>query len=445
MSNTPTHCPTCGAELPDRGFYCPSCSAQARCQTCRELLEPGARACVECGTLVGDGATTGTDSRQREAAAPNRIRLEETRTSRSLDVSVTDAAVEHLSEPLSAFLAGGLREVQGSRRRHDRQMGGPLAEQLPLVAGDDEAIEVSGSVVPSRSAVILPAGSSGDWDRLRRIFKHEGEKIVLMDPRLKADTKVEYVGRLTCLYLYAHDLEGRPRVARALLKDMLEERGLWAADTRRWLGNTDDVVVSDGDMIELSVPGKERAIESLDRIENHDIPQGRFSPGAGSKPRAAKSEAGAATEDDGGTKSRKRADALSSKKIEPWVARWNATGITVEAYKVLKDRSNAEKGLFGLWAIRKAIGDAGRVVTRVQLAQFLYQAFEIKVDDATLAKALKTPAVKDLVMHVGGTKFQVKPEGMDAVDRMVAQQSSPSSPSLVAPAAVNGASPVGQS
>jgi hypothetical protein len=436
MSTLPTNCPSCVAELPDRGFYCPSCTAQARCKSCRELLEPGARACVECGTPVGDGVPAGADGRPREAIAPNRIRLEETRTSRSLDVSVTDAAVEHLSEPLSAFLAGGLRDAQASRRRQDRRVADQIAEQMALPVGDDDAIEVAGEViVPPARPGPGPATPSGDRERLRRLFKYDGDRLVLQDKRLKANTKIEFFGRLTCLFLYAHELEGRDEVPYESLREALSAVGVWGADTRRWLEVTPDLMPTDGKTVSLSIQGKERAVAALNSIHNPDEPAGTFVPGASAKTRSAKSDAAAGTGDDEGQTTRRKSSGLESARIAPWVDKWKTTGAGVRANDVLRNKKNADKGLFGLWAIRTAVGDEGKLVSRLQLSQFLYQAFVQKVDGRSLETALKATAMKDLVVNVTGTKFQITQDGMEYVQRMV---DSASADLAAAPAGANG-------
>jgi hypothetical protein len=45
-------CNQCSADLPVRGFFCPACGCQVKCKHCNDLLEPNAKACVSCGTLV---------------------------------------------------------------------------------------------------------------------------------------------------------------------------------------------------------------------------------------------------------------------------------------------------------------------------------------------------------------------------------------------------------
>ena len=71
-----------------------------------------------------------------------------------------------------------------------------------------------------------------------------------------------------------------------------------------------------------------------------------------------------------------------------------------------------DKGLVGLWAIRTADETSGKVVTRGQLGQFLYEAFEIKADTRSIERALKSAKARGRVLAVKGTQFQITPQGM---------------------------------
>lgn len=425
MESTTPNCPSCGQTLPGRGVFCPFCAAQARCKSCREVLEPRAVACVECGTRYGEGYPALSGGIGSITQAPNVMRLEETRTSRSFEARFTDSAVDSLSMPLSAYLGGGLYNAHQKRVRAARSAGGELAEeQLPLLtAGEAEFVDVMQAAPPS--APTSHGEVPDDEARLHNIFSYTGDRLRLKDPRIKSDTKIEYVGRLICLFFYAHELANRPKVSRATLNTLLAEAALNDGNTRNWIATTKDLM-TDGEMIELSVPGREKATETLRRNEDPSI-TGTYVLGASSRSRAAKPDSDASGDAEGNAKTGKRRSALDSKKVTPWVDQWKAAGVPVNAYEALTGKSSAEKGLFGLWAIRKALGENGRVVSRLQLAQFLYQAFEIKVNDATLGQALKGPGMKDRVINVEGTRFQITPAGMASIDQMVGQQSGPSS------------------
>src|SRR6476646_2773360 len=97
------NCPNCAEPLGERGFFCKACAGQARCMKCRELLEPGAAACVECGTRIGQGVDgvngTTTQTRHDTAAVPpnrNTLTYHEDRNSRKFEASLTDSAMHGL-------------------------------------------------------------------------------------------------------------------------------------------------------------------------------------------------------------------------------------------------------------------------------------------------------------------------------------------------------------
>ena len=85
----------------------------------------------------------------------------------------------------------------------------------------------------------------------------------------------------------------------------------------------------------------------------------------------------------------------------------------MEGHAILKDKSNLEKGLFGLWAIRTAVGEAGKEVSRTNLARFLWLAFEIRVGGSNLVRALRVKEAKDRVENVHGVTFQILPPGIN--------------------------------
>jgi hypothetical protein len=115
---------------------------------------------------------------------------------------------------------------------------------------------------------------------------------------------------------------------------------------------------------------------------------------------------------------RKGASRISTNTVDEWVATWKAKEPTVNGHDLIKGRPIVEKGLFGLWAIRCAAGEAGKVVTRGALARFLYKAFEVQVDDRSLQCALSSDAEKgDRVLEVEGTRYQITPTGMAHVEQ----------------------------
>src|SRR5581483_9650986 len=111
-------------------------------------------------------------------------------------------------------------------------------------------------------------------------------------------------------------------------------------------------------------------------------------------------------------KSRGRARSRRSTEVSDWVNAWKVRNLPVNGHMLLHDRPNAEKGLFGLWAIRLVAGETGKVVTTTHLTSFLYEVFEIKVDPRNIGRALERSDIREKVLHVEGTRYQILPPGI---------------------------------
>ena len=103
------NCPHCSDALSERGNFCKACGGQARCLNCKEVLEPGAMACVECGTRVGQPCDGVRESSALSAPAllPNRNTLSysEDRISRKFEASLTDSAMHGLGDVFGELFA----------------------------------------------------------------------------------------------------------------------------------------------------------------------------------------------------------------------------------------------------------------------------------------------------------------------------------------------------
>ncbi len=428
-------CPSCGALLGPRGIFCPFCAAQARCGACKEILEPHAIACVECCTRVDQGSlqSKATDG-AIHASAVNTIRLEETRTSRTLEARFTDTAVESLSTPLTAYFAGGINNPARTRVRPSSRNGHQvIPEQLALLDADADVIEADIAVDSAEDQVVT--SKEPDAERLRRLFKNDGNRLRLQDSRIKADSQLDFVGRLSCLFLFAHELEGRRDVSRRELNDILSESNVYDGNARKWIANTSDLL-RDQNAVGLKVEGRERAKVTLDRIDDSSV-AGTWKLGSSARTRTPKQVSESDSEEV--SKRGRRKGSAESEKVAEWLAAWKASdGKRVDGFAILKNRSSVDKGLFGLWVIRRATQGSEKEVSRGLLAQFIRQAFEIKIDERGLERALKgSDTAKGKVIHAGGTRFQINPEGMKFVEGMIEEHESVTAPGVAA----NGSAP----
>ncbi|MEW6058490.1 MAG: hypothetical protein AB1540_17985 [Bdellovibrionota bacterium] len=324
-----------------------------------------------------------------------------------MEAHFTDTAVESMSNALSAFIVGSINErIPKAHRRSLPPAGTEIRDESIFDADIHDHPDI-------------PPTEESDHARILKIFRKNGERLELEDPRVKEKSNLDKAKRITHLFLYAHDLEGRPRVPRSELTDVLNAASVNDGNTRHWIKKAvSKTLVQEGDTIGLNAAGRDEARKFL--IEIFDPSVSRTSGGerthrkTGTK--SSKSDGKELSKATKGSSSR-----LSGKspKVEVWVKKWKESDVAknVNGYEVIKDRSVLDRGIFGLWAIRKAVGDEEKLVSRLHLSKFIFEAFELKVDERGLERVLKTEA-KGKVLHVEGTKFQIQPDGMKYAEEM---------------------------
>jgi hypothetical protein len=164
-------------------------------------------------------------------------------------------------------------------------------------------------------------------------------------------------------------------------------------------------------MISLRPAGEEKAHEALADFLDLGRPEGWTADTA--KARGVKAGArNADTADDKAKPSRRKGGSRAgSATVGEWVDAWKRLNLPVDGHAVLKSNKGADLGVFGLWAIREAVGDAGKVVSTSNLARFLLDAFVIPADSRNLGRALERNN-KDKVVNMGGTRYQLTPTGI---------------------------------
>lgn len=407
------NCPFCNTSLPSRAIFCKSCTKQVRCKTCKDLLELGSLACISCGTPVGEGGNSLVAEESTEPAFVsnmNTLEFDETRRGRSLRATLTDEAVGHLSDSFGMFMAGRITDgTQRNRQPLSPVFGEITTEQdqlfLPTSSENDNQ-------QAERETVISNRGQSTNKDKLQKVFLYEGEQIRLYDSRLKATSKLDAARRLTYLLLYAHEQEGRKSIPRNNLNEVLKKAALYDPNASSWIGSSSDLSVEEGE-VSLRLPGQERAKEVLEEVLNPEVPDA-WALGTSKALGSGKSR----VRGDGKVKTgsqRKRSG--SSAKVTAWVDAWNAAHSVIDGHEILKDRGLLDKGIFGLHAIRRVAEDTGKIVSRGNLSKFLYEAFELKVDERSLSRALDSEAAKGKVIKVTGG-YQIQPPGVKYAEQM---------------------------
>lgn len=373
-------CQFCDTSLPSRAIFCGSCAKQVRCKACKDILEPDSLICISCGTPVGkDGELLVTEElvRPNQALNLNTLEFDETRKGRSLRARLTDAAVGHLSDSFSLFMAGRMTDGTQSNRRPPS----PILEEI--TAEHDQlpppATEGVGGYDATRELVVPNQEQTTDKDKLKKVFRYEGEQLRLYESRLKATSKLDAARRLTYLLLYAHELEGRNSIPRDDLNEALKKAALFDGNASFWIGSSPDLHI-EANTVSLRLPGQEQARKVLDEVLNPEVPNS-WTLGTSKASGSGKSK----TQNDGKAKAgSQRKQNGRSTKVDTWLNAWGTAGLSIDGHEVLKDRSVTDKGIFGLYAIRRTVGDNGKIVSRGNLSKFLYEAFELKVNERNL-------------------------------------------------------------
>ncbi len=185
-------------------------------------------------------------------------------------------------------------------------------------------------------------------------------------------------------------------------------------------------------MVGLRAAGQDHAYKILGEVYDDNIAQVALDS---SRAKGGKSTSAGEKQEEGEKKSTSRA---GGKRIQvgPLIVAWKSLNLLPEGagHGILKDRPLVDRGIFGLWAIRTAVGDAGKVITAYSVAKFLFDAFEIKVDERHLATALTSNTAKGKVM-VLDSKFQILPPGMEYAVSMANLPAQPAAAATAEPIA----------
>lgn len=247
-----------------------------------------------------------------------------------------------------------------------------------------------------------------------RIFRREDEGLRLDDTRLKASSRADATRRLTYLFVYANETEGRKRVSRNELNEALRDVGLYDTNSRKALKDSDFVL--SGDEIGLRT-GRETACVYMNQMFDPEVIDA-WPISSPSRSRGAKSSGAIESGAENNIKAQRHRGRALSQIVDKWVTAWRDLDLGVDSHRIVQQASNTDRGIFGLWAIRRAVDKEGRYVTRNQLARFLYEAFVVKVDDSTLGRALSSDAAKEKVLRVKGTTFEITPTGITYAEQM---------------------------
>jgi len=409
-------CVYCHGELPENALFCPQCLHQARCKSCKELLLQKAAGCIFCGTPLNATSTTNISDSVIDSTGQgmNTLKFKENHVGRSLEVHFTDSVAESVGGALTGFFIGSTAMPVGRMMRTSIMEEALVQERLSIPSTARETQDGVQELSVSQPVFPLTTGQD-EREQMHHIFQYEKDDSLWLDnTRLKATSHADATRRLTYLAVFAHELEGRKRISRAELKDVLRGVGLYDGNSSKALIESDFVLANDE--IGLRITGREQAQEFMRQVLDHDVPDA-WPIGSMMKARNKPSTGGDGSNE--GTKSRKPRGRLPSQAVNKWVTAWSNLNLGIDGHRLVQQANGAGKGIIGLWAIRKAVGDDGRHVTCTQLAKFIYEAFVVKVSDRTLSSALASNTAKDMTLRIKESTFEITPTGMTHAEKLL--------------------------
>lgn len=241
------NCQFCGQELPENAKFCFKCRRQIICMNCGEKLIEGASICVFCGNEI---STPNNNIEQ------NHIKYKETKTLKSFEATFSNetagAVVKTFAQflPLKKNIIGETKEIF-----HDTQIE------------DVEDITPAKALLPVKQEKLADKNPN-----INDIFKVRGDNdIYLHETSLKANSKVDYAGRLTILYLFYMQSNGTTEVPKTEVIAFLKKMGFNNdGNYRGWMSKMKALYNINNNCYCLCRAGEERAKEYLKDIFDGD-------------------------------------------------------------------------------------------------------------------------------------------------------------------------------
>ncbi|MEH2080375.1 MAG: hypothetical protein V7K89_10280 [Nostoc sp.] len=372
-----------------------------------------------CGTPIGQGHNGSASSNGGGLpAVMNTLKFIETSKgySREIQASLTnEVGISWGGTAIAAIVGGQMTPGKPPTNRPViRDLSNAEPQQLSLF-NYEPTVENNEATI--NAVAQLSAAHGVDADKLRQIFRYNGEQLQLMETRLKAANKIDAARRLTFLVLlYSLDVDGREEIPRTELNDILKRVRLYDNNIITWISKSADLIV-EKDTVGLRLSGQEQARKVLAEVLDRSI-EGKWDLTSSAASRSSKSNGKADEDSDNSTKNGKRKNNELSKEVESWVVNWKPFTSNIDFHAIIKDCTGMEKGLFGLWAIDKATSDPEIVVSSNKLRQFLYFGLGIKVDESNLERRLQAASGQGSLIKVQGG-FQILPPGLAEVERLI--------------------------
>jgi hypothetical protein len=164
----------------------------------------------------------------------------------------------------------------------------------------------------------------------------------------------------------------------------------------------------DGDTIRLKKEGREKAVQALDEILNHNHPDPAWTPESVSR----NSKAGAENRKE--TKSTGKVGRKRSNLAEEWVAKWEKHPDNVNGHFVLKRKPLLDKAILALWAIHKV---GGITASARYIQRFIAGAFSSNEREQSVERSLQRNTAHEFVIKAHGG-YKLTPSGTKRAGEM---------------------------
>lgn len=250
-------CIYCNLELPEHAKFCPKCLKQIVCFECNSILYKDSSICISCGKPVQNKDNTNV--------AVNNIEFTENENGKSFKASFTDTVAGNVVETFAQLLPLNKYDTSRSLTAHSNKSNIDYIE-------DAESIELQETTPENK--IKKTKETRDNSPVLNKIFKNKDGDISIYDPRIKASSKSDFIGRITLLFLYYKEISGSSEVQRSELNTLLEKANLLDATIRVFLSKNPNLIENNQTYLELRPEGKERAEKILSEFEDESIPNG---------------------------------------------------------------------------------------------------------------------------------------------------------------------------
>ncbi len=408
------NCIYCSANLSARGVFCPQCARQSKCKNCGELLEVNTKACAVCGTILGAGnsivvSPTPSNNFDNIFELVETFEFEGRKNSRNMRLGCSNEAVSNFGDFIERRIKG-VQSIESNETATNNhaipKTALPPAESFEDFEENQDTVEIIQTKNPETNHL-------SEKEILFQVFRKHENRWKLDEIELQAKNKLDYARRITFLFLYFNDLEGRSKTSRSELNSILEDSTVYDGNFRSWLSNERAIDKNDDDTLTLNAGGRRNAKECIKNLSENVFAK-PWLPGtttkSSSKTSVSEKESKVAT---------KKNSSGKNPRTSAIIEKWKTLNYKFDGHKLFSEKTVSDKGLLGTWAIRKATKDEVKVTSSSQIAKFLFDVFELKINKRSLENALSNKNVKDKVTKESATSFQILPPGSEYVEKII--------------------------